>query len=207
MNFYSVLGKRALDVSASVAGLVVLSPVLAATAIAVRVKLGAPVIFRQRRPGKDAQLFDLFKFRTMTDARDGHGDLLSDSERITQFGSFLRSTSLDELPELVNVLRGDMSLVGPRPLLTRYLPHYTTDERKRFGVRPGLTGWAQVHGRNSVSWDERLALDAWYADNVSLSLDVRIILKTLSMVLKRQGVAVVPTSIMRSLDVERASRG
>lgn len=202
-NFYSVIGKRALDITVSASGLLILSPLLAVTAVAVRLKLGKPVIFKHSRPGKGAEHFDLYKFRTMTEARDSDGILLPDENRMTQFGALLRTTSLDELPELINILKGDMSLVGPRPLLTRYLPYYKNQERRRFDVRPGLTGWAQVHGRNSVSWNDRLSLDAWYARNVSFFLDLRILLKTLQMVVKRQGVAVVPTTEMLSLDVER----
>lgn len=206
-NFYSTFGKRTLDITVSASGLLLLSPVLVATALAVRYNLGKPVIFRHSRPGNHAEQFNLYKFRTMTDERDSDGELLSDGERMTRLGAFLRTTSLDELPELINIIKGDMSLVGPRPLLTRYLPYYTNRERRRFDVRPGLTGWAQVHGRNSVGWNDRLALDAWYANNVSFSVDIRILLRTLQMVLKRQGVAVVPNSEMQSLDVERAEHG
>lgn len=189
----------------SATGLLILSPVLAATAVAVRLKLGKPVFFKHMRPGRGAEQFQLYKFRTMTQASDSDGNLLPDEERMTKFGALLRTTSLDELPELINILKGDMSLIGPRPLLTRYLPYYTDEERRRFNVRPGLTGLAQVHGRNSVQWNERLSLDAWYADNVSFSLDLRILLKTMEMVIKRQGVAVIPTNEMLSLDVERAT--
>lgn len=143
----------------------------------------------------------------MTDARDSNGDLLSDKDRITKFGAALRTSSLDELPELINVLKGDLSLVGPRPLLTRYLPYYTHLERSRFDIRPGLTGWAQVHGRNSVNWNERLSYDAWYAKNVSFLLDLRIVLKTVKIVFRRQGIEIVPNTVMKSLDVERAEHG
>lgn len=205
--FYNSFGKRALDVTVSAIALAALSPVLLGTAVAVRINLGKPVIFKHSRPGKHTINFDLYKFRTMTDERDLNGDLTPDQNRITRLGSWLRTTSLDELPELINIIKGDMSLVGPRPLLRRYVPYYTNRERRRFDVRPGLTGWAQVHGRNSVSWNDRLSLDAWYAENVSFSLDIRILLKTLQMVVKRQGVAVVPNSEMQSLDVERAEHG
>lgn len=203
-SFYRKFGKRALDITVSASGLIALSPVLIGTAIAIRVKLGRPVIFKHSRPGHDAAHFDLYKFRTMTNAEDGDGELLPDKDRMTSLGALLRATSLDELPELINVLKGDMSLVGPRPLLTRYLPYYTPEERARFRVRPGLTGLAQVHGRNSVSWNERLSYDAWYAHNVSFLLDVRILLKTVRMVVRRQGVAIVPNVEMESLDIERA---
>lgn len=202
-SIYARYGKRALDIAASIAGLTILSPVLVGTAIGVRVKLGAPVLFRQVRPGKDCAPFALLKFRTMTDDVDASGAPLPDSERITKFGAFLRSTSLDELPELMNILKGDMSLVGPRPLLTRYLPYYREHERRRFEVRPGLTGWAQVHGRNSVSWDERLEYDVWYVENMSFTLDLQILARTALMAVKREGVTVVPTTLMESLDVER----
>lgn len=206
-NFYSTFGKRTLDITVSASGLLLLSPVLVATALAVRYNLGKPVIFRHSRPGNRTEQFNLYKFRTMTDERDSDGELLSDGERMTRLGAFLRTTSLDELPELINIIKGDMSLVGPRPLLTRYLPYYTNRERRRFDVRPGLTGWAQVHGRNSVGWNDRLSQDAWYAENVSFSLDIRILLKTMQIVFKRQGVAVVPNLEMQSLDVERAKHG
>lgn len=206
-NFYRTIGKRAFDIIASATGLVVLSPVLAAAAVAVRLHIGKPVIFTHSRPGRGTEHFDLYKFRTMTDAKDNRGNLLPDKDRITEFGAILRKSSLDELPELINVLKGDLSLVGPRPLLTRYLPYYTERERRRFDIKPGLTGWAQIHGRNSVSWDERLSYDVWYADNVSFSLDLRILFKTLQMVFRRQGVEIVPNTAMKSLDEERAEIG
>jgi lipopolysaccharide/colanic/teichoic acid biosynthesis glycosyltransferase len=176
------LVKRAIDVSAAAIGLVACAPVLAAVAIAVRVTMGRPVLFRQQRPGLHGRPFALVKFRTM---RDGHGP---DGERLTRLGRFLRACSLDELPELWNVLRGDMSLVGPRPLLVRYLPFFTDRERIRHSVRPGITGWAQVHGRNAVGWDERLALDAWYVDHWSPGLDLRILARTFAIVVARQGI-------------------
>lgn len=206
-NFYRTIGKRAFDITASATGLVILSPVLAAAAVAVRLQIGKPVIFTHSRPGRGTKHFDLYKFRTMTDAKDNQGNPLPDADRITEFGAILRKTSLDELPELINVLKGDLSLVGPRPLLTRYLPYYTERERRRFDIKPGLTGWAQIHGRNSVSWDERLSYDIWYADNVSLALDLRILFKTLQMVFRRQGVEIVPNAAMKSLDEERAEIG
>lgn len=171
----------------------------------IRVRLGGPVFFRQTRPGRGAVPFELIKFRTMTDARDANGVLLPDAQRLTAFGRILRATSLDELPELWNVLRGDMSLVGPRPLLMRYLPYYTEQEQKRHQVRPGLTGWAQLHGRNTVSWNERLALDVWYVENRTLMLDFKIVLQTVVSVLKREGVVIDPGAVMQDLDMERGA--
>lgn len=172
----------------------------------IRLKLGSPVLFRQTRPGLDGLPFKLIKFRTMTDDRDAEGVLLPDAERLTSFGRLLRATSLDELPELWNVLRGDMSLVGPRPLLMRYLPYYTDRERMRHRVRPGLTGWAQLQGRNTVSWDERLALDVWYVENRTMMLDFKILLQTVGVVLKREGVVIDPGAVMKDLDVERGAK-
>ena len=167
--------KRFWDLAVSVVGLVILSPVLLILAVVVRVKLGSPVLFRQMRPGRDGELFELIKFRTMTDCRDSQGDLLPDSERLTRFGHFLRSTSADELPELWNVLRGEMSIVGPRPLLVQYLPLYSPHQGRRHEVRPGITGLAQARGRNSLTWDEKFDLDVWYVDNRSFRLDCAII--------------------------------
>lgn len=181
--------KRLGDVVIAGAGLTVGAPILAAVALAVRVDLGSPVLFRQQRPGLRGRPFTLVKFRTMRDAVDAAGRPLSDQERLTPFGRLLRSTSLDELPELWNVLRGEMSLVGPRPLLTRYLPLYSTEQARRHEVRPGLTGWAQVSGRNALAWPERLAMDVWYVDNRSAWLDLRILCKTVVKVLSRDGVA------------------
>lgn len=181
--------KRAFDVFvASVAG-VLLSPLIAAVAMAVRLRLGRPVLFRQTRPGRHGRPFELVKFRTMTDARDENGQLLPDEQRLTRLGHALRSTSLDELPELWNVIRGDMSLVGPRPLLMEYLPLYTARQARRHDVRPGLTGWAQVSGRNAPEWEDRLEMDAWYVDNQSTWLDLRILARTLSAVLRREGIS------------------
>lgn len=181
--------KRVIDVSLSLAGLVLLSPVLAVTALLAALKLGRPVFFRQVRPGLHGEPFRMIKFRTMTDARDENGELLPDADRLTRFGAFLRATSIDELPELWNVLRGDMSLVGPRPLLMHYLPLYSPEQARRHEVRPGLTGWAQVNGRNTLNWPERLALDTWYVDNRSMRLDFYILLKTLKKVLWREGIS------------------
>lgn len=203
---YGFVGKRILDVVVSATALVLLSPVLVVVMVLVRVNLGKPVFFKHSRPGQHGKPFDLYKFRTMTDERDANGNLLPDRDRITKFGAFLRTTSLDELPELFNILKGEMSLVGPRPLLVRYLPYYSAEEMQRFEVLPGLTGWAQVQGRNTVNWDTRLAQDVWYVQNSSFLLDLRILVKTLQIVFKREGIVVVPDSAMQSLDVERADR-
>lgn len=181
--------KRLVDIVASAAVLVVLSPVLAVTALLVRVKLGSPVLFRQVRPGLDERPFGLIKFRSMTDARDAHGELLPDARRLPPFGRWLRSTSLDELPELWNVLRGDMSLVGPRPLLMQYLLLYSPEQRRRHEVRPGLTGLAQVEGRNALTWDEKFAADVRYVDRQSLWLELTIIARTVTMILRRDGIS------------------
>lgn len=188
-GFYETIVKRLLDFVLSAAGLILLSPVLAVTAVLVRTKLGSPVIFRQPRPGRDGKIFHLYKFRSMTDARDENGNLLPDDVRLTSFGKKLRATSLDELPELVNILRGDMSIVGPRPLLVKYLPLYNEEQRHRHDVRPGLTGWAQVHGRNTVTWEEKFRLDLWYVRNISLMLDLKILILTVKSVLRREGIS------------------
>lgn len=181
--------KRLFDIVASTIGLLLLAPVIAAVAFQIRRKLGSPVLFRQVRPGKDGKPFEMIKFRTMRDAVDKDGNLLPDSERMTPFGSFLRSASLDELPELWNVLKGDMSLVGPRPLLMEYLPLYSKEQYRRHDVRPGITGWAQVNGRNAISWEEKFELDVWYVDNRSLWLDLKIIYLTVKKVLVRDGIS------------------
>lgn len=180
--------KRVVDVIAAGVGLLVLSPVLVVIAIAVRRRLGSPVLFSQERPGLGGRSFTIRKFRTMTDARDAEGILLPDAERLTPFGRWLRSTSLDELPELWNVLVGQMSLVGPRPLLTEYLDHYTPEQARRHNVRPGMTGWSQINGRNDMSWEQKLDLDVWYVDNQSLWLDLRILLRTVCVTITRRGV-------------------
>jgi len=182
-------GKRTLDLALSTLALVLLSPILAVIALFVRIKLGSPVLFRQQRPGLHGKPFTLLKFRTMTDARDADGNLLPDEQRLTSFGQFLRRTSLDELPELFNVLKGDMSLVGPRPLLMQYLERYTPEQMRRHEVKPGITGWAQVNGRNALSWEEKFALDVWYVDHLSLRLDLKIILLTVWKVLRREGIS------------------
>ena len=180
--------KRLLDVVLSGAALVILSPVLLITAVLVRIKLGSPVIFTQERPGKDEKVFKLHKFRSMTDASDASGNLLPDKERLTRFGAKLRSLSIDELPELWDIFRGKMSVVGPRPLLVKYLPLYNAEQRHRHDVRPGLTGWAQVHGRNLTSWEERFEYDVEYVNNISFALDVKIILMTVRCVFAREGI-------------------
>ena len=175
-GFYEKYIKRLLDIVLSGAALVILSPVLLITAVLVRIKLGSPVMFTQERPGKDEKVFKLHKFRSMTDARDASGNLLPDKERLTRFGAKLRSLSIDELPELWDIFRGKMSIVGPRPLLVKYLPLYNEEQRHRHDVRPGLTGWAQVHGRNLTSWEERFEYDVEYVNNISFALDVKIII-------------------------------
>jgi sugar transferase EpsL len=181
--------KRAIDVVLVLVGMVLLAPLFAVLAWRVRGELGSPVLFRQLRPGRDGELFELRKFRTMTDERGPDGQLLPDEERLTDFGRWLRSTSLDEIPEMVNVFRGEMSLVGPRPLLVTYLELYSPTQARRHEVRPGITGWSQINGRNNMTWDDKLALDVWYVDHRSLLLDVRILLRTLWVMVTRQGVS------------------
>ncbi|WP_411280390.1 sugar transferase [Gemmatimonas sp.] len=181
--------KRALDLAVATAALLVAAPLLLLVAIAVRVNLGSPVLFRQQRPGLHGRSFTMVKFRTMRDAIGRDARPLPDTDRLTPFGTLLRSTSLDELPELWNVLRGEMSLVGPRPLLMEYLDRYTPEQNRRHEVRPGVTGWAQVHGRNALSWDERFRLDVWYVEHRSLRLDLQILVRTLAIVLRRTGVS------------------
>lgn len=188
--------KRLFDLVASIAALILLLPVIVTVALLVRAKLGAPVLFRQQRPGLHGRPFDMLKFRTMTDARDDEGNLLPDAKRLTGFGRFLRATSLDELPGLVSVLRGDMSLVGPRPLLMQYLPLYDAEQRRRHEVRPGITGWAQVNGRNALNWEEKFGLDVWYVDNRSFLLDLKILWLTIGMVLKRDGISAAGDATM-----------
>lgn len=186
---YAKYIKRILDFILSLIALIVLSPVLLVVAILVRIKLGSPIIFKQQRPGKDEKIFTLYKFRTMTDKKDENGNLLSDSERLTKFGKVLRSTSLDELPELVNILKGDMSIVGPRPLLVEYLPLYSEEQKHRHDVRPGLTGLAQVSGRNSLSWEEKFNDDLQYIKHITFFEDMKIIFMTVTKVFKREGIA------------------
>ena len=183
------MGKRIVDVSVSLILVVLLAPCFALLVIGVRSFLGSPTIFRQVRAGKGGEPFTLLKLRSMTNQRDSSGNLLPDAERLTKFGKWLRSTSLDELPEILNVLRGDMSLVGPRPLLIEYVPRYTMQQARRHEVRPGLSGWAQVNGRNAMDWGARLEMDTWYVDNVSLNLDLRILWLTVGEVLGRRGIS------------------
>lgn len=185
---YERFFKRVFDCILSGIALIVLSPVIFITAILVRIKLGSPVIFKQKRPGKNEKIFELYKFRSMTDERDEKGNLLPDSARLTSFGRVLRSTSLDELPELVNIFKGNMAIVGPRPLAVQYLPFYNDEERKRHSVLPGLTGLAQVHGRNATTWEERFAYDVKYVKNITLFEDIRIILETIKVVFDRSGI-------------------
>ena len=205
-GFYARYGKRLVDVAVSAAALLILSPVLLGTSIAVRASLGAPVLFRQVRPGIGERKFVLVKFRTMREAVDADGNPLCDSERLTPLGTTLRRWSLDELPELWNVLRGDMSLVGPRPLLPQYSAYYTPTERRRFLVRPGITGLAQVRGRNDLPWDERFAYDVWYVDNCSFQLDVRIVLATFGRVIARTSAHPDSRAHRLDFDVERQRR-
>lgn len=195
--------KRPLDCFLAAGALVVLSPVMGITALMVRNKLGTPVIFKQERPGKDEELFILYKFRSMTDAKDEEGELLPDTERLTAFGRMLRRSSLDELPELVNILRGDMAFVGPRPLLKQYLPYYSDRERLRHTVRPGLTGLAQVSGRNLLDWDRRLAFDVEYLQKITFRGDLRIVLLTVKNVLTKKDVAAATEAVETYLNEER----
>lgn len=186
---YRHLFKRMFDMLLAALLLILLSPVLLVLAWAVRRKLGSPILFTQQRPGLHGKPFLMCKFRTMTDARDAAGQLLPDAERLTPFGRFLRSSSLDELPELLNVLKGEMSLVGPRPLLMQYLERYTPEQRRRHEVRPGITGWAQVNGRNTLEWEDKFQLDVWYVDHCCFELDMKILLMTIQKVFKREGIS------------------
>lgn len=196
--------KRPLDCVLASGALLVLSPVMGITALLVKRKLGTPVLFAQERPGKEGKIFTLYKFRSMTDARDENGKLLPDADRLTEFGSFLRSTSLDELPELLNIAKGDMALVGPRPLLVQYLPYYTEEEKHRHDVRPGLTGLAQISGRNLLRWDKRLALDVEYVNRITFLGDLKIVLKTLKKVVSKEDVSVDTGEVETWLDKERS---
>lgn len=181
--------KRLLDAIVSLGAIIILSPVYLVIAIMIKIKLGGNVLFRQERPGKDGRVFMLYKFKTMGDETDQEGNLLQDEARLKPFGKALRASSLDELPEIFNILKGDMSFVGPRPLLVRYLPRYSQEQARRHEVRPGLTGWAQVNGRNAITWEEKFKLDVWYVDHWSLWLDFKIILKTIGVVFKRSGIS------------------
>ncbi|SCU43578.1 capsular polysaccharide synthesis enzyme Cap5M [Mammaliicoccus lentus] len=180
--------KRTLDITVSFSALIVSAPVILGTAIVINKKIGRPIFFKQTRPGKDEKPFEILKFRTMTDERDLNGELLPDKDRMTKTGDFIRKTSIDELPQLINVLKGDLSLVGPRPLLMDYLPLYTEEQRKRHLVKPGITGWAQVNGRNTISWEEKFKLDVWYVENQSFKLDMFILYKTIMNVIKRKDI-------------------
>lgn len=186
---YDYFGKRVFDAALALPAMLVFAPILACIAILVLHKMGSPVLFRQVRPGLMGKPFRIYKFRTMTDLRDNQGNLLPDEKRLTHIGHFLRATSLDELPELFNVLKGDMSLVGPRPLLMRYLNRYSVEQARRHEVKPGLTGWAQVNGRNDIFWDDKFIMDVWYVDHYSFRLDVKIILMTALKVLRREGIS------------------
>lgn len=184
-----LLAKKALDRTVALAALVATAPVIGAAAVAVRASMGSPVFFTQQRPGLNGRPFRIVKMRTMTDARDAQGRLLPDDQRLTKLGRFLRASSIDELPQLFNVLRGDLSLVGPRPLLMQYLPLYSPEQARRHDVLPGITGWAQIHGRNALSWEEKFALDVWYVDHWSPLLDLKILAKTALSVIRREGIS------------------
>ena len=205
-GLYNKYIKRILDILISLTFIVLFSWLYLILVILVRIKLGSPVLFCQERPGYNEKIFKLYKFRTMTDKRDENGTLLPDSERLTKFGSMLRSTSLDELPEMFNILKGDMSLIGPRPLLIEYLPYYTEEERLRHSVRPGLTGLAQVSGRNYLAWDKRLARDVEYVNHISFIMDVKIIIKTIMVVLKKENIAIDTNIVEGNLCDERTRR-
>ena len=205
-GLYNKYIKRILDILISLTFIVLFSWLYLILVILVRIKLGSPVLFCQERPGYNEKIFTLYKFRTMTDKRDEKGNLLPDSERLTKFGSMLRSTSLDELPEMFNILKGDMSLIGPRPLLVEYLPYYTEEERLRHSVRPGLTGLAQVSGRNYLAWDKRLAKDVEYVNHISFIMDLRIIIKTIMVVFKKEDVSVDTNVVEGYLWDERQKR-
>lgn len=200
---YAKYIKRTLDLILSLMALIVLMPLMIIIGILVRINLGSPIIFKQKRPGKNEKIFTLYKFRTMTDKRDIDGNLLPDEYRLTKFGKFLRSTSLDELPELINIIKGDMAIVGPRPLLVEYLPYYTEEEKHRHDVRPGLTGLAQVNGRNLLEWDERFKKDLEYINSISVKNDLFIIFRTIINVIKRKDIAVGREHNMLSLNKER----
>lgn len=189
LGVYRQYFKRPMDFTLSVCAIIVLSPVLFIIALLVRIKLGSPVLFKQKRPGLNEKIFLMYKFRTMTYERDKNGNLLPDEIRLTKFGKLLRSTSLDELPELINIVKGDMSIVGPRPLLVHYLPLYNEHQRHRHDVRPGLTGYAQINGRNTISWEEKFDLDVRYAENITICGDWKIIFKTVAQVIKRKGIS------------------
>lgn len=200
---YEKFFKRPLDCILTIVALVFLSPILAITSILVLLKLGHPVLFKQNRPGKDGKIFKMYKFRSMTDDKDASGNLLSDDERLTSFGRKLRSTSVDELPELINVIKGDMSLIGPRPLLVEYLPYYTESEKHRHDVRPGISGLAQINGRNTISWEDKFAWDLKYVQRITFYGDLKIILKTILKTIERSDIAVGKAHKAGRLDVVR----
>lgn len=206
-TFYRRRGKRLFDIALSLPTVIIFSPLLLAIAAAVRIFIGRPILFKQERPGINSRPFTICKFRTMADKRDEAGEPLPDSLRLTRFGRFLRSTSLDELPELINVLTGEMSLVGPRPLLMEYLPLYSARQARRHDVRPGITGWAQVNGRNALSWEEKFKLDVWYAGNVSFWLDVKILFMTVIKVLKREDINMQGRATMEKFKGTRITHG
>lgn len=197
--------KRLFDFTAAFFGLIALSPLLLVLSILIRIKLGSPILFSQIRPGKDAKPFYMLKFRSMSDARDANGNLLSDADRLTAFGQFMRSASLDELPALWNVLKGEMSLVGPRPLLMEYLPLYSKQQYSRHDVRPGITGWAQVNGRNAISWEQKFTYDVWYVDNQNFWLDMKILLLTVKKVFVREGISAQGEATMPKFAGDRSN--
>lgn len=204
-SIYRKFIKRLMDFILALMAIILLSPVLVIVGLLVKINLGSPIIFKQKRPGLDEKLFTMYKFRTMTDEKNNYGELLPDSTRLTKFGILLRSTSLDELPELFNILRGDMSIVGPRPLLEEYLPYYTEIEKLRHSLRPGLSGLAQINGRNNIDWNTRLSLDVEYVKNISFILDIKIILKTIGKVIKREDVITEDKEIFTDLQTERTA--
>lgn len=203
---YKKYVKRILDIILSLLAIIILSPLLIIISILVLIFMGWPILFKQPRPGKNEKIFNMYKFRTMTNKKDKDGNLLPDNQRLNKFGKFLRSTSLDELPELFNILFGKMSFIGPRPLLVKYLPYYTEEEHHRHDVRPGLTGWAQVNGRNNLNWDDRFKLDVEYVNNLTFMMDIKVIFKTVSIVFKREGITDGKTETMTFLDEERKDK-
>lgn len=203
---YKKYVKRILDIILSLLAIIILSPLLIIISILVLIFMGRPILFKQARPGYKNEIFNMIKFRTMTNKKDKNGNLLPDEQRLPKFGKFLRSTSLDELPELFNILFGKMSFIGPRPLLVKYLPYYTEEEHHRHDVRPGLTGWAQVNGRNNLNWDDRFKLDVEYVNNLTFMMDVKVIMKTINIVFKREGINQEGQATMQSL-VEYRSKG